>query len=270
MNRRAITAFQKKVYTHYRTHGRDFPWRKTHDPYKILVSEIMLQQTQVERVTVKYQEFLKKFPSVRSLAQAPLADVLRVWQGLGYNRRARMLHECAKVITKDYRATFPKTHKELTILPGIGPYTAGAVLAFAFNIPVPIVETNIRTVFLRYFFKEKDDVSDREVLACVAMTLDERNPRAWYAALMDYGAHLKKKHGNENARSKHYIKQSKFEGSDRQIRGAIVRALSSAASTEKALSSLLQTDGDRIQMQLAALVADGLISKKGKRYQLGN
>ncbi len=271
MNSRSIRAFQKTVYAHYRTYGRDFPWRKTHDPYKILVSEIMLQQTQVERVVEKYRAFLKQFPTVHALAYASLGDVLRAWQGLGYNRRARMLHECAKVVVREYRGKFPKTREKLVALPGIGPYTAGAVLAFAYNSAVPIIETNIRTVFLRHFFKGVDQVSDRDIFVCIDATLDRENPRAWYAALMDYGSHLKKKYGNQNVRSKHYTKQSKFEGSDRQIRGALLRALKDGALSKVKLACVLaDLDEARVAAQLAALLKEGLISKVGGRYELGS
>ncbi len=271
MNARSIAAFRKKVYTHYRAYGRDFPWRKTHDPYKILVSEIMLQQTQVERVVEKYRAFLKQFPTVHALAHASLGDVLRAWQGLGYNRRARMLHECAKAVVREYRGKFPKTQEELVALPGIGPYTAGAVLAFAYNSAVPIIETNIRTVFLRHFFNGKDQIPDKDIFVWIDATLDRENPRAWYAALMDYGSHLKKKHGNQNVRSKHYTKQSKFEGSDRQIRGALMRALKDGALSKAKLASVLvDIDEVRVDMQLAALLKEGLVSKIGTRYELGS
>ena len=145
--------FRKIVLCHYKKHGRHhLPWRKTKNPYRILVSEIMLQQTPVDRVLPKYQEFLKQFPSIKKLAAASLGDVLRAWQGLGYNRRAKYLHQCAAVIIYDNGGIWPRTVNELQALPGIGPYTAGAVMAFAYNQPIPIIETNIRTVYLHHFF----------------------------------------------------------------------------------------------------------------------
>lgn len=272
-------AFVKLVWAHYKKHGRDLPWRHTREPYRILVSEVMLQQTQVLRVVPKYEEFLKLFPSVRALARAPLSSVLKVWSGLGYNRRAKMLHECAKEIVAHHNGRFPKnpdattrfdlatTRSNLVKLPGVGPYTAGAVLAFAYNTPVPIIETNIRTVYLHHFFKGTEDVSDRDVLDVVERTLDHQNPRQWYYALMDYGAHLKLSEGNANKRSKHYTKQSKFKGSDREIRGALLKVLTTGAKTEAALRRLPHPPS-RITDQLDALSAEGFVEKKRSKWQL--
>ena len=163
------------------------PWRTTRDPYSILVSEIMLQQTQVERVKTKYTEFLAAFPTIESLASSLLTDVLRTWQGLGYNRRAIALKRCAEEIVSRYSGQFPRDTAELETLPGIGPYTARAVAAFAFGMAEPLIETNIRTVFIHFFFHGRDRVSDREIMPLVARTLDRHNPREWYYALMDFG-----------------------------------------------------------------------------------
>lgn len=154
--------FVKTVWEHYQRHGRrSLPWRRTKNPYYILVSEIMLQQTQVDRVIPKYTSFLKQF-TVKRLSEASLGDVLREWQGLGYNRRAKLLHQCAIQIGNEYKGKFPKTHAELMKLPGIGHYTAGAIMAFAYNSPVPIIETNIRTVFIHHFFHDATDISDEQ------------------------------------------------------------------------------------------------------------
>ncbi len=182
--------FAKVVRTYYKQHGRHIlPWRKTKNPYRIFVSEIMLQQTQVDRVIPKYKAFLKLFPSLVALADASLGEVLRAWQGLGYNRRAKMLHSCAKEIMESYTGKFPKDQKTLLSLPGIGPYTASAVMAFAYNEPVVLIETNVRTVFIHHFFSDQTDVTDTEILALVDRTLDRKNPREWYYALMDYGSY---------------------------------------------------------------------------------
>lgn len=258
--------FVDAVWVYYRTHGRHgLPWRKTRDPYRILVSEVMLQQTQVPRVLVKYAEFLQKFPNVDALASAPLGEVLRAWQGLGYNRRAKLLHACAKEMGR----TCPRTYEDLLKLPGIGPYTAGAVMAFAYNEPVVIIETNIRTVYLHHFFKGRVGVSDKELLPIIERTVDQENARAWYAALMDYGTHLKQVHGNQNNRSKHYIRQSKFKGSDREIRGAILRTAASRVFTQKRLTiELKEFERDRVMIQLSALVREGMLEKKGSTYTL--
>ncbi|MEK7583546.1 MAG: A/G-specific adenine glycosylase [Patescibacteria group bacterium] len=207
--------FRKKILAYYRINKRNLPWRHTRDPYKILVSEVMLQQTQVGRVLVKYPEFLKKFPSLRALSQASERDVLLAWQGLGYNRRGLMLHKLAKTTRK-----IPNNLEDLKKLPGVGPYTAGAIMVFAFDKPVPMIETNIRRVFIHEFGK----THDREILKLVENTLDQKHPREWYYALMDYGAMLGKTVPNPNRRSAHYTRQSKFEGSNRQKRGRQLKA----------------------------------------------
>ena len=196
--------FIETVWEYYERHGRrSLPWRRTKNPYCILVSEVMLQQTQVERVVPYYASFLKRFPSLAKLANASLGDVLRAWQGLGYNRRAKMLHACAQTVVHTYRGKFPRTQSELMKLPGIGHYTAGAVMAFAFDECAPIIETNIRTVYIHHFFHDEIDIPDSKIVQLTVRTLDKENPREWYYALMDYGAFLKKTVGNQNVRSKH-------------------------------------------------------------------
>lgn len=260
--------FIETVWEYYRQNGRHtLPWRKTKDPYKIVVSEIMLQQTQVERVLPKYKSFIKKWGSVEKLSQASLADVLIEWQGLGYNRRARMLHECGKTLVEKNGTKFPKEYNELIKLPGIGPYTAGAVMAFAFNKPVPILETNIRTVYLHHFFSGETNVTDRELTEVVERTLDVKNPREWYWALMDYGSYLKRRIGNQNAKAKSYSRQSKFKGSDREIRGAIIRELAKGALTQTKIEKLPFTV-ERIREQLQKLLQEQMIEQKRGRYSL--
>jgi len=257
-------AFVEQVYQIYKEEGRHtLPWRKTKNPYRIVVSEIMLQQTQVDRVIPKYQSFLKKFPTVQSLADASLGEVLRMWQGLGYNRRAKMLHQCAKEVCKKHKGIFPKDFDELKKLSGAGPYTAGAVMAFAYNNPTAVIETNIRTVYLHHFFKGKENISDTEIMKYVKRTLDIENPREWYWALMDYGAILKKKHGNANTRSQHYTKQSRFKGSDREVRGAILRALAGSKKISE-----LPFPKDRIDVQCEKLLKEGMIEKRGRGFKL--
>jgi len=268
--------FVRTVKAFYRRHGRhSLPWRRlrlrkddTVDPYKIVVSEIMLQQTQVDRVIPKYTQFIQRFPNVRSLAQASLGDVLRVWQGLGYNRRAKMLHQCAKEVFERYKGTFPRAYEELVTLPGVGPYTAGAIMAFAFNEAVPLIETNVRTVFLHHFFKDKKEVTNTEILRLVERTLDRKNPRAWYAALMDYGTYVKRNIGNQNVRSRHYTKQSPFKGSNREVRGALLRSLSQTSKSLLMLVRELPFDRDRIVEQVRVLTAEGLVVKKKTTYCL--
>ncbi len=263
--------FITTVQQYYSDKGRHtLPWRKTHNPYRILVSEIMLQQTQVERVIPKYQLFLKQFPTVQTLAVASLGEVLIAWQGLGYNRRAKMLHSCAQVVSNDLKGKWPDTYAELLALPGIGPYTASAVLAFAFNVPTPLIETNVRTVYLYHFFPQDTDVPDSALLPIIERTLDVDNPRDWYAALMDYGSHLKATVGNKSRASKHHVTQSTFAGSNRQIRGAIIRLLVAQETvTVHALQKELVTfESIRVNEQLTALIKEGMVRQLGKKFSL--
>jgi A/G-specific adenine glycosylase len=263
------STFCTEVWRYYRAHGRhELPWRQTQDPYRILVSEVMLQQTQVVRVLPKYREFLQHFPNTKALATAPLGDVLRAWQGLGYNRRAKYLKEAATTVHEVHHGRWPRSAAALQTLPGIGPYTAGAVAAFAYNEAVPIIETNIRTVYLHHFFPDAVAVSEMEILSLVKDTLDHDNPREWYWALMDYGAHLKQQHGNPNRRARAYVAQSRFAGSDRQIRGRIIAHLRHASATATALAKIIAAEPVRIKRILMALVAEGLVVQVGRRYQL--
>lgn len=245
------------------------PWRKTIDPYRIVVSEIMLQQTQVDRVLPKYKAFIAAFPSTKALAEASLGDVLRLWQGLGYNRRAKLLHQCARQVRTDYGGRWPRTYEGLVALPGIGPYTAAAVMAFAYNQPVPLIETNVRTVYLHHFFAGQTGVAETAILALVEKTLDIKDPRTWYWALMDYGSYLKRTHGNPNQRAQQYQKQSTFKNSNRQIRGAIIRVLTDASVTRAKLQKTLsEFDAMRVAEQLEKLEAEALVKRIGRVYSL--
>jgi A/G-specific adenine glycosylase len=185
----------------------------------------MLQQTQVDRVIPKYNEFLRLFPTVKDLSQASLSDVLRIWSGLGYNRRARFLHNAAQEIQKVYNGVMPHTFTELQSLSGIGPYTASAVMVFAFNEPIPMIETNIRSVYIHEFFSRHDEVEDKEIMPYIEKTVDVKNPCIWYAALMDYGTYLKKVTKNPSRKSKHHVIQKAFKGSLREARGKILPLL---------------------------------------------
>ncbi len=224
----------------------------------------MLQQTQVDRVVSYYRAFLKEFPTPRSLARSPLADVLRSWQGLGYNRRAKMLHDAAKVILSRHAGRVPRSYDELIELPGIGEYTAKAIRVFAFNDPEVLIETNVRTVFLHHFFPKKKKVEDAKLFPYMEIALDREHPRQWYSALMDYGTHLKKTLPNPSRRSAHHTKQKPFKGSDRQIRGAILRALSSRRQKITALPF----PTDRLAVQIQKLLREGLIVRRGRRFFL--
>ena len=256
----AVAAFRDKIYAYYRDHARSFPWRETTDPYCILVSEIMLQQTQAERVAQKYGGFIARFPDFQALAGAELCSVLEAWQGLGYNRRAIALKETAKEVMKEHGGVLPGDVEGLVSLPGIGRYTAGAVLAFAHNLPVAFIETNIRRVFIHSFFSESERVRDSEILPLVEQTLDRENPRDWYYALMDYGAMLKTKLPNPNRKSAHYTRQAPFEGSNRQIRGKILKLLLSSGSLhENELIGKLNGDPSRVRTILREMVRDGFV-----------
>ena len=261
--------FVQTVYKFYADAGRrNLPWRATRNPYRVLVSEVMLQQTQVERVKDVYRRFLRVFPTIKALSDAPLGAVLREWQGLGYNRRAKMLHACAQSIVKNHNGRFPKDFEVLVALPGIGRYTAAAVLAFAYNIPVPLIETNVRSAYIHHFFNDETDVSDGDILEYVDRTLDRAHPREWYWALMDYGAYIKKTYGNPNSRSKHYAVQSPFEGSDRQIRGALIRLLSGGPLSRIVIHTKLPFDQSRIDAQIERLSEEGMLVRQRNLYSL--
>ena len=265
-----IREFQVLVLKYFRKNGRrSLLWRKTRDPYRILVSEIMLQQTQVSRAEGKYKEFLKAFPTVRVLAKAPLADVLKVWSGLGYNRRAKYLHDAAKVIVGEYRGDFRRalTHP----LPGVGPYTLAAVRTFAFNEPHTMLETNIRAVFIHHFYSsvlQKTAIRDAELVPLIEQAAAGQEPREWHWALMDYGAHLKRSGVRNNHRSVHYSKQTRFEGSLRQVRGGILRALHDSPKSERQLKKILRSDLKKLRAGLAGLAKDGLMVKQKGKWQI--
>jgi A/G-specific adenine glycosylase len=264
-----ILEFQEIVWEHYRLHGRDLPWRvpesdSKFDPYKILVSEIMLQQTQANRVIPKYESFLKRFPTVKALAEAPLSAVLAEWNGLGYNRRAKYLHEAAKhFVSKDG----PWKLEDLTACKGIGPNTAAAVVVYSYNQPITFIETNIRTVFIHYFFKDKEGVHDKEILSLVEEALDREHPREWYWALMDYGVYTKATVGNASRTSKHYAKQSKFEGSKRQLRGQVLRLLKDKDYPYADMKELIPDE--RLEAVLKDLTQEGLVTEEAGVLHLG-
>jgi A/G-specific adenine glycosylase len=264
-----VRAFQKKIYDHYEKHGRELPWRKTRDPYRILVSEIMLQQTQVERVVDKYPIFLAAFPGFFVLAKAPQKKLLTVWQGLGYNRRALALRALAQKVVAEHRGKLPTSPAMLIALPGIGTYSAGAIVAFAYNKPVIFMDTNIRRVYIHEFFRDRKDIRDDEIIPILEQTMDVENPRKWYNALMDYGTMLKKEHANPNRKSAHYTRQSPFENSNRQVRGRILKILVQKAPLTKA-QIVMRTgmDRERVKKNLEQLVEEGFVKKKGSLFAL--
>ena len=262
-----VNHFRKKIYDHYAKHGRDLPWRKRITPYRVLVSEIMLQQTQVDRVIEKYKEFLSAFPDFKTLAKAPLPKLLKIWSGMGYNRRALSLRKLAQAVVVEHKGRLPSDPHVLLTLPGIGQYTAGALSAFAFNKPVVFMDTNIRRVYIHEFLHDRRNIHDDELFPLVEKTLDSKDPRKWYNALMDYGAMLKLEHGNPNIRSVHYTRQSPFENSNRQVRGRIIKALVTGASlTEDRIVTETGMAAGRVRKNLDQLEREGFIMKRRGRY----
>lgn len=269
-----IATFKKTVWDYYKREGRAMPWRETQNAYRIVVSEIMLQQTQVSRVLTKYAEFIKKFPTFRALAAAPVSDVLSAWQGLGYNRRAIALKRLAETVVTKHHGKLPDTVNELDALPGIGKGTAGSLSAFVFNKPVAFIETNIRRTYIHHFFPLADKVRDAAILELVEKTIDRKNPREWYYALMDYGSMLggMQKLKNPNIRSAHYAKQAKFEGSTRALRGKILKLVLenkkiTIRSLEKQIGSRAE-DKMRLPKIIKELQGEGFIKKTGSNIHI--
>ena len=221
-------AFVELVVTQGEELFRDLPWRNIDDPYAVLVSEVMLQQTQVSRVMRYWEKWMALFPTVDALASADTATVLDMWQGLGYNRRALALKRACEECSARYAGTLPDSIDELIALPGVGPATAAGVMAFAFDRPAVYIETNVRSVFLHELFPGEEGVSDKRIVPYVADCCPTNGVRAWYYALLDYGAHLKKLVANPSRRSGHYARQSAFAGSRREKRSFVLKQVLSA------------------------------------------
>ncbi len=259
--------FNEIILKNYNEYGRhDMPWRKSRDPYRIFVSEIMLQQTQVSRARPFYENFIKRFPGFEALAEAKTSDVLGAWQGLGYNRRAIALQKASKIISEKFHGKLPRIREDLESLPGVGRGTSGSLLAFAYNEPVIFIETNIRRVFLHFFFSKGKMVTDAEIERYIERTIDVKKPREWYWALMDYGAMLPRRE-NPNRRSAHYAKQSKFIGSDRELRGKVLRFL--LAERKASLSQIAQKfdeSPNRVKKIGNALLKEGFLGINNGLY----
>lgn len=259
--------FQQHVMAFYEAKGRhDMEWRHTRDPYKIVVSEVMLQQTQVPRVAVIYPKFIERFPDFAALAAAEQADLLAVWQGMGYNRRALNLQKLAGIIVDEYNGTVPEDPAVLATLPGIGPATSCSIAAFAFNRPVVFIETNIRRVFIHYFFDDDRIVDDCELLPLVASMLP-LNAREWYWALMDLGTALKSSVKNPNQRSRHYTKQKTFIGSDRKIRGSVLKKmLEQKRGSPDVFAKEMNEEPARVRGIMEKMAGEGFFVRESETY----
>lgn len=262
-----ITQLQQKVYAHYHATPRPLPWRLTFNPYEILVSEIMLQQTGVARVIPKYLEFLEHFPDVAALATAELHEVMTHWQGLGYNRRGIALKRAAEAIHTTHQGRVPVDPNILLRLPGIGPYTAAAVAVFSVGAPLVLIETNIRTVFIHEFFPlEREKITDAELAPLVEAAIDTTDPRSWYYALMDYGVMLKKTAVNPSRRSAHYSRQTPFAGSTRQMRSRILKMiLAHSGHTVESLALEMELPLNVVTELIGTLEKDGLVTRQEEK-----
>ncbi|MFX1313059.1 MAG: A/G-specific adenine glycosylase [Promethearchaeota archaeon] len=265
-----IQSFQQIIYSYYKNFKRDFPFREDITPYRVLISEIMLQQTQTKRVSEKFLEFIEQFPDLLTLSKAPLDKVLKVWKGLGYNRRAIALKKIADIIINKYAGKVPDSIEILKSFPQIGHNTASSIVAFAFNKPTFFIETNIRNVYIYFFFHNKTHVKDKEILPIVEKTFDKKNPREWYYALMDYGVMLKKTHPELNRKSAHYRKQIPFKGSNRQLRGKILKVLikSKTLHTLEFEKKFINFNQTRVKNVLNQLEKEGFIQKEGNKITL--
>jgi len=263
-----IVEFQNIVLKQGAALYRDMPWRTDCNPYYVLVSEIMLQQTQVPRVLQKFSEFITVFPTLESLAKAEFYEVLQQWSGLGYNRRAKFLHQCAIQIQN--AGVFPQSLHELQQLPGIGVNTAASILVYAFNEPQVFIETNIRTVYIYQFFEDAiQKIDEKELYDIVQQTLYTDNPRQWYWSLMDYGTHIKKTIGNYNKLSKMHSTQSKFEGSNRQKRAAIIRLLlQHGPQTIDSIVYYQKYTVSEVNDLLMALVKESMVKEQSGIYSI--
>jgi len=271
-----FTKFKKTVWSYYRAHRREMPWRGDITPYRVVVSEMMLQQTQVSRITKKFESWMRRFPDWQTLSDAPIKDVLREWSGLGYNRRALYLKRIAEMIMAD-PARDLKAVMSARKLPGIGPNTAGAIRAFAFNEPVPFIETNIRSVFIHFFFsKKRGKVRDDEIMLLIRRALSDKtiktHAREWYYALMDYGAHLKSRiagTSNPSRKSVHHVRQKPFKGSNRELRSNILKSVMAGPAGEAALvRRFKEWPAKQTKENIGDLVREGFMVKRGSVYTI--
>lgn len=271
LSKKNLKAFQDTIYRYYNQHKREFSWRNDPSMYHVVVSEIMLQQTQTYRVAPKFELFIQKFPNFQTLAQAPLKELLLAWQGLGYNRRALSLQKTAQIIVEQHNGIVPNNPEILKTFPGIGPATAASICAFAFDNPTVFIETNIRAVYIHFFFQQQSNINDKQLLPLIEQTVDKKNARQWYYALMDYGVMLKKNITNPSRKSAHHTQQSKFEGSDRQIRGMILRLLTQHNKLSyNQIIEHTEKEPHRVQKILMQLHAETFIKKNNDMFEISS
>ena len=266
-----VKSFRKKLYDHFDRDGRELPWRDVvdmPDPWKVVVSEIMLQQTQVDRVVVKYHQFFEAFPTMQALANARVDELLPVWKGLGYNRRALNLQRTAQALIEQHGGEVPEDPELLMALPGIGPATCRSICVYAYNQPELFIETNVRAVYIHHFFEDRVGVHDDELLPYLEQTIDTQAPAKFYSALMDYGTQLKKRIPGIGRRSKHYTRQSTFEGSNRQLRSRMLSAVLAAPKIgAERMARELGADQTQVETNLIALCKEGFLCKEGDGYR---
>ena len=276
------------VITWFNDHQRDLPWRDPEvSPWGIVVSEFMLQQTQVDRVTPKWLDWMHRWPTPHDLASAPTADVLRAWQGLGYPRRAMRLQACAQVIVNDFQGEVPADEAALLAMPGIGHYTAAAICAFAFQLPTVVLDTNVRRVIERAWSglsMPTAHLTKPEIERATAL-VRERDGARWSAAVMELGAivctarnpkcdqcplqktcvwHAEGKPDNAPTRRK----QPSFAGSDRQARGAILRAVSATSIATPSAIEAAWADVLQREKAMTSLINDGLVIRVDRGFAL--
>jgi len=269
LDHKKISQFQKEILDYYKEFKRELPWRQTKDPYKIMIAEIMLQQTQVDRVITYYHNWLQQWPTVQDLAKAQRTDVLKQWMGLGYNNRAINLQKAAQVIVNEFKGDVIQAVKNFKIIPGIGPYTSCAVQIFSQNANIATVDTNIRRILI-HEFELPEKISDKELWTIAEQCVPKGKSRDFHNGLMDYGATFLT---SRKTGIKPKTQQSKFQGSDRQIRAKIVRHLLVSEHNTATVKELLSIagkdcDSDRLETILTKMIKNDLVIEKNKKIVL--
>ena len=276
LTKRQIELFQKKILDWWKDNRRDLPWRHTHDPYKIMISEVMLQQTQVSRVFTRYAEFIEAYPTVKDLAKASTSDVLKTWKGMGYNRRALYIKKAAQTVVDQYKRVFPKSEQELVKLPGLGKYTARAILVFAYGQEIPLVDTNIRQIITHFFLTNhpqgpalkglKGRTLEKEVEDIARQLVPLGKSWEWHQALMDYGALRLARARSGQARS--VRSQTPFKESNRFYRGRVIDRLREGEVSKNKLIADFQKEYGKSRIFLntitTGLERDGLLTRFGR------